>query len=87
MKPNYYTIKQMLEMIDEPNRTACQQILSDNRKLFQTVQGSTNNHQNWPGGYFDHVQEVLNIAYQLYNCLAAQRPLPFELQDALLEPP
>ena len=84
MKPNYYTIKQMLEMIDEPNRTACQQILSDNRKLFQTVQGSTNNHQNWPGGYFDHVQEIMNIAVVLYERLNSVRPLPFSLSDLLL---
>lgn len=84
MKPNYYTIEQMLEMIDEPNKTACQRILADNRKLFQMVQGSTNNHQNWPGGYFDHVQEIMNIAIVLYERLNSARPLPFSLSDLLL---
>ncbi|MBI2640193.1 MAG: hypothetical protein HYW90_04900 [Candidatus Sungbacteria bacterium] len=84
MKPNYYTIEQMLEMIDEPNRTACSRILEDNRKLFQTVQGSTNNHQNWPGGYFDHVQEIMNIAVVLYERLSSIRLLPFSLSDLLL---
>lgn len=74
----------MIAMIDEPNRLACAQILVDNRKLFQTVQGSINNHQNWPGGYFDHVQEVMNIAVVLYERLNSIRPLPFSLSDLLL---
>lgn len=84
MKPNYHTIEQMLGMIDEPNRSACLRILADNKKLFQTVQGSTNNHQNWPGGYFDHVQEIMNIAVVLYEQLSSIRPLPFSLSDLLL---
>ncbi len=96
MKPNYYTIEQMLEMIDEPNRMACQRILADNRQLFQTVQGSTNNHQNWSGGYFDHIQEIwsggyfdhiqeiMNIAVVLYEGLNSARLLPFSLSDLLL---
>ena len=84
MKPNYHTIEQMLEMVDEPNRSACIRILVLNRKLFQTVQGSTNNHQNWPGGYFDHIQEIMNIAIVIYERLSSIRPLPFSLSDLLL---
>ncbi len=71
-------------MIDEPNRIACQRIFADNRKLFQTVQGSTNNHQNWPGGYFDHIQEIMNIAVILFERLNSIRQLPFSLSDLLL---
>lgn len=84
MKPKYFTVEQMLEMIDEPNRSGVIKILDENRKLFQTVQGSTNNHQNWPGGYFDHVQEIMNIAILLYEKLSTARPLPFSLSDLLL---
>lgn len=84
MKPKYYTIEEMLDMVDEPNRSGAVKILNDNRKLFQTVQGSTNNHQNWPGGYFDHVQEIMNIAILLYEKLSSARPLPFSLSDLLL---
>lgn len=80
----YHTIEKLLDLVDEPNGSACKQILSDNRKLFQTVQGSTNNHQNWPGGYFDHVQEIMNIAVILYDRLSSVRPLPFSLSDLLL---
>lgn len=84
MKPKYRTIEEMIRMIEEPNRSACLRILADNRKLFQTVQGSTNNHQNWPGGYFDHVQEIMNIAVVLYEQMNSIRSLPFSLSDLLL---
>ena len=80
----HYTVEQMIEMIDEPNRSACSRILEDNRKLFQIVWGSTNNHQAWPGGYLDHVQEIMNIAVLLYERLDSVRPLPFSLSDLLL---
>lgn len=80
----YRTIEELLDLIDEPNGSICKKILSDNRKLFQTVQGSTNNHQNWPGGYFDHVQEIMNIAVLIYHSLDMVRPLPFSLSDLLL---
>lgn len=80
----YHTIEELLNLVDEPNGSACKNILSDNRKLFQTVQGSTNNHQNWPGGYFDHIQEIMNIAVILYDRLNSVRLLPFSLSDLLL---
>ncbi|MDP3793040.1 MAG: hypothetical protein Q8Q89_04930 [bacterium] len=80
----YQTIEELLVLVDEPNGSVCKNILSDNRKLFQTVQGSTNNHQNWPGGYSDHIQEIMNIAVILYGQLSSVRPLPFSLSDLLL---
>jgi hypothetical protein len=82
---HYFLIEELLGMI-YPNsvRKACFKILSDNKRLFQTVQGSTNNHQAWIGGYWDHVQEIMNIAYWLNNTLYSMRPLPFSIADALL---
>lgn len=84
MNPTCYTIEEMIEMLPEPNRGICSRILEDNRSLFQTVQGSSHNRQAWPGGYFDHVQETMNIAILLYGALNPLRPLPFALPDALL---
>lgn len=84
MRSNYYTVDQMIEMIDEPNRSAAFHILREHRKLFQKVQGSTNNHQAWSGGYFDHVQEIMNIAIVLYEKLNSLRSLSFSLSDLLL---
>ncbi len=80
----YFTIEQLFELIESPYREACERIMLDSRQLFQTVQGSKHNHQAWSGGYFDHVQEIMNIAYQLYHLMGSLRPLPFSLSDALL---
>jgi len=80
----YRSLDSLLNKIDEPNRSACRRNVAENRKLFQVVQGSTNNHQAWIGGYFDHVTEIMNIARILYRKLNALRPLPFSLSDALL---
>lgn len=79
----YYGIEQSLRLVDEPHRSVCLRILRENRELFEKVQGSTNNHQAWPGGYLDHVSEVLNIGRVLYDGLGGLRPLPFSLSDAL----
>lgn len=83
--PLYQTIEQMLNHISDPrNRRGCLRLLKQNRKLFQETQGSTHNHQTWLGGYFDHVQEVMNIAVLQFAALNLVRPLPFTLSDLLL---
>ena len=48
-KEEYHDISSLLSMIDEPNRSACERILEENRKIFESAAGSTNNHQAWPG--------------------------------------
>ncbi|HUS32706.1 MAG TPA: hypothetical protein VMZ53_29600 [Kofleriaceae bacterium] len=80
----YESVDALIARIDEPNRSACARIVADNRALFATVQGSTNNHQAWRGGYLDHITEVMNIALVLYDRLSALRPLPFSRSDILL---
>jgi hypothetical protein len=80
----YVSIDDLVQLITEPNRTAVKKILADNRDLFGKVQGSTHNHQAWPGGYLDHVTEVMNIAVVLFQTLDAKRPLPFSISDILL---
>lgn len=52
--PQYFSIEALINFIDEPYRTSCLKILTENRKLFETIQGSTHNHQAWHGGYIDH---------------------------------
>jgi hypothetical protein len=56
----------------------------ENFNLFIATRGSTHNHQQWPGGYHDHIQDAMNVAYALYPVLNARRPLPFSLSDALI---
>lgn len=77
-----YGLKNLVEMIDEPNRSKCRKILKDSLSLFKKAYGSTHNHQNWPGGYYDHITEVTNQA--VYRYRTNPRLLPFSLSDALL---
>lgn len=84
MQPTYFTMTDLLEMIDEPQRSICMKILGDHRGLFGTVQGSSHNHQAWVGGYLDHITEAMNIGLVLYNQLNLLRPLQFTLSDVLL---
>ena len=84
MKYVYRSIEQMLGMIDEPNGSICYRILADNFVLFGISFGSSGNHQSWPGGYLDHVREVMNLGVVQYEVLDSIRPLPFSLSDLLL---
>lgn len=83
--PKYFSIEDLINLIDEPNRTGCFKILNENRQLFETVRGSTHNHQTWDGGILDHVTDGMNYAYYLYEFdKGFGRPLPFSLSDSLL---
>lgn len=85
MTPKYFTVEELIGFIDEPNRTACMKILTENRELFETVRGSTHNHQTWDGGFVDHILDGLNYTFYLYDFDASfGRPLPFSKSDALL---
>lgn len=82
---DYLPTEDHLELIDEPNQSACQRIYKENKVLFESIPGSRHNHQVWSGGYSDHITECLNFARHEYNFkLAFGRPLPFSLSDVLL---
>jgi hypothetical protein len=84
MTLRYLTIDQLIERIEQPYRSKCRRILEDNRLLFETAQGSTHNHQAWPGGYIDHITDGLNFVRHLYAFMSGfGRPLPFSCSDAL----
>jgi len=64
------------------NAPKLQQILDDHRETFDKAQGSTHNHQAWPGGYLQHVWDTLHIA----NCIWSHIdwPMPFEWSSVVL---
>ncbi len=80
----YLTLTELIDKIEEPNRTSSYQLWKDHQEVFSTARGSKANHQSWPGGYLDHIVEVMNIAAVLYEPLNILRPLPFTLSDVLL---
>jgi len=81
---SYRSLRSLIELIDQPNRSSIRQILDENYGLFSQVQGSSHNHQAWPGGYLDHITEVMNIGEVLFYTLNKLRPLPFSISDVML---
>lgn len=80
----YYTLDQLINLIEYPNRRPCQKIYSDNKRIFNKSKGSKKNHQAWKGGYIGHITDIMNIAFLLYPEMDYCRELPFTLSDALL---
>jgi hypothetical protein len=82
---DYLPMEDLLEFIDEPNRSICLRMYRENRALFEKARGSTHNHQVWDGGYIDHLVDGMNYGRHLYDFDSAfGRPLPFSKSDALL---
>ncbi len=77
-------LPELIDMIDEPHRSECLDFIETYRPLFNTSKGSATKHQPWPGGYHDHITEVMRICKALYDGSLTIRPLPFSLSDALV---
>jgi hypothetical protein len=83
-QPAYSSLDRLLGMIDGQNGHAVRSLYERYSNKNQLAKGSSANHQAWPGGYWDHVTEVLNIAAVQYSWMDACRKLNFSLSDALL---
>ena len=77
-----FLFRELVEMIEGDNRENCLNILDEYSTSFLNTPGSTHNHQNWRGGYWDHIVEVMNRAVFLYSINS--RSFPFTLSSALL---
>lgn len=80
----YANLEELIDMIEEPNRSACKRIYLENKSIFKQSKGSSVKHQAWEGWYLDHVRDIMNIAIELHGNLSKHRPLHFSLSDALL---
>jgi len=84
MVEEYYSLEELLDMVDGPNRSLCKKIYVDNQTMFEKAMGSSVKHQAWVGGYLGHLRDCMNIAVRLYENLGECRQLPFSLSDSLL---
>lgn len=91
MLPQYHTLDQLINMIDDTQRPAILALTADIQDNAIVMPGSTSNHQAWVGGYLDHVVEVMNLGLALYGMFFATGRLEwlepneqFCLSDVLL---
>ena len=77
-------IEDLINKIDSPNRDRCLNLLNDNYNRFLNSPGSAKKHQNWVGGYIDHIEETMNMAIILYHQMNSIRTLKFTISDVLL---
>jgi hypothetical protein len=80
----YLVFTQLIQLIDEPNRSGCLQVYEDNKEKFEFAKGSQTKHQNWQGGYIQHLEEIMNIGLQMYGTFYDLRLIPFSISDIML---
>ncbi|MDO8593001.1 MAG: hypothetical protein Q7R92_04525 [bacterium] len=77
---NIYTL---IKKIKPLHRKYVLNIIKNESERFQTAPGGLYKHQNWKGGYVDHLIETMSIACLLYEAINNQRRLHFTLSDIL----
>ncbi|MFH0856626.1 MAG: hypothetical protein V1860_01880 [bacterium] len=78
--------KQLNELFNKmtpAQKNFCAMVIKENASKFYSAPGGLYKHQNWEGGYHDHVVETMAIATLLYQGLSQYRPLPFTLAESL----
>lgn len=51
---------------------------AEHEALIRDAKGSKSKHQDWPGGYVDHLVECLDIGDRMWSSLGEIRELPFD---------
>lgn len=80
----YRPLAKLITLLAPADRAAATTVLADHQALLQTAFGSAYNHQAWPGGWWQHTEEVMNLGLVLYATLSQLRPLPFSRADLLV---
>ena len=83
-KPEVTNIISYLLKIDDNNSFRCIKLLNFFLDKYPDAPGSSGNHQAYPGGYYIHVNDILEYAIMLYKSLSKKDHLTFSLSDALL---
>jgi len=84
MKEETHSIISHLLKIEDANLFKCIELLHYFIDKYPDAPGSSSNHQAFNGGYYKHVNDILNYAIVLYNQLGLLNKLTFKLSDALL---
>jgi hypothetical protein len=66
------------------NLAKCMNLLNYFIEEFPEAPGSSHNHQSYPGGYYKHINDILNYAKKMYKELSKMGKLEFKFSDAIL---
>lgn len=72
--------KKLEKYLIEPRRRNMIHFHVRHLSMMRTAAGSLHNHQDWPGGYYDHINQCLDLAEHWYEGF---EHLPFLLDSAL----
>ena len=84
IKPEVNNIITKLLKIEDSNKFRSLELLNFFIENYPEAPGSSHNHQAYDGGYFNHVNDILEYASILYRDLSKKDKLNFTLSDALL---
>lgn len=78
------SLAELLDLIsNQKSKLLCQRILADYETALTIIPASRIKHQDWAGGYLDHIIEGMNITDQLYDLFNGLRALPFTKGEAI----
>lgn len=78
---NLDAVEFLIGLTNHPLKEKWMKFHKDNIHLMVKAKGSSHNHQAWPGGYYHHVKEGMNICVTLYHTFC---PWPFSQEQALI---
>jgi len=83
-KQHWCVVWNLCQMMPRDHRSACRKILQDYEERILVSQGSSHNHQAWPGGYIGHISTIFVRGVRDYFYDSKYRELPFDYADFLL---
>lgn len=79
-----YAVESLIKEMHSDNVRPANELWNDILEFLPLVPGSGAAHHAWPGGYRDHVQEVMNFAKRMFFTFSPARMLPFKSESAFL---
>lgn len=74
-------LSQYIGHIDKTNQEIITQLILDNFDRVLMAPGALESHQAWPGGFLDHILDMITIGETIYK---TQEDLPFTFGDLVL---
>lgn len=85
MKHPLYLITRYLKATGDETCEKLYKIMDDHAATFAAAKGSMHNHQAWPGGYWQHVADTMQLAQRImFATMPKGWPVPFSWSSVVL---